>query len=120
MELRNGLIYLGTPPWTLTNRGHGITSQPLKHYPEISPRDFKELRTDTDQTYSINQAEGSRSGELPSPRRELDNLEHRPFTLVRLGEISSPERGILMLKIRMARLSDSSRKRPGRASASLA
>ena len=45
----------GTPPWTLTNRGHGITSQPLKHYPEISPRDFKELRTDTDQTYSINQ-----------------------------------------------------------------
>jgi len=21
----------GAPPWTLTNRGHGITSRPLKH-----------------------------------------------------------------------------------------
>ncbi|QCE14014.1 hypothetical protein DEO72_LG11g1012 [Vigna unguiculata] len=27
-------------------RGHGITSRPLKHDPEISPRDLKELRTD--------------------------------------------------------------------------
>jgi len=36
----------GAPPWTPTNRGHGITSRPLKHDPEISPRDFKELRTD--------------------------------------------------------------------------
>jgi len=23
----------GTPPWTPTNRGYGITSQPLKHDP---------------------------------------------------------------------------------------
>jgi len=36
----------GAPPWTSTNRGHGITSRPLKHDPEISPRDFKELHTD--------------------------------------------------------------------------
>jgi len=35
----------GAPPWTPTNRGHGITSRPLKHDPEIPPRDFKELRT---------------------------------------------------------------------------
>ena len=31
----------GAPPWTPTNRGHGITSQPLKHDPEIPPRDFQ-------------------------------------------------------------------------------
>jgi len=43
------------PPWTATNRGHGITSQPPKHYPETPPRDFKELRTNTDQSCSINQ-----------------------------------------------------------------
>ena len=30
----------GAPPWTPTNRGHGITSRPLKHDPEIPPRDF--------------------------------------------------------------------------------
>jgi len=36
----------GAPPWTPTNRDHGITSRPLKHDPEIPPRDFKELRTD--------------------------------------------------------------------------
>jgi len=55
----------------------------------------------------------SRSGKLPSPRRELDNLEQWPFALARLGEISSLERGILSLKKRMARLSDNSRKRLG-------
>ena len=31
----------GEPPWTRTNRGHGITSRPLKHDPEIPPRDFQ-------------------------------------------------------------------------------
>jgi len=31
----------GAPPWTPTNRGHGITSRPLKHDPEIPPRDFQ-------------------------------------------------------------------------------
>jgi len=36
----------GAPPWTPTNRGHGITSRPLKHYPRVSPRDPKDLRTD--------------------------------------------------------------------------
>jgi len=36
----------GPPPWTPTNMGHEITSWPLKHDPEISPRDFKELHTD--------------------------------------------------------------------------
>ena len=36
----------GAPSWTPINRGHGITSRPLKHDLEISPRDFKELRTD--------------------------------------------------------------------------
>ena len=35
----------GAPPWTPTNRGHGITSRPLNHDPETPPRDFKELRT---------------------------------------------------------------------------
>ena len=34
----------GAPPWTPTNMGHGITSRPLKHDPEIPPRDLKELR----------------------------------------------------------------------------
>ena len=29
----------GAPPWTPTNKGHGITSQPLKHDQEVSPRD---------------------------------------------------------------------------------
>jgi len=36
----------GAPPWTPTNRGRGITSRPLKHDPEISPRYLKELCTD--------------------------------------------------------------------------
>ena len=45
----------GAPPWTPTNKGHGITSRPLKHDPETSPRDFKELRTDADQSYLNNQ-----------------------------------------------------------------
>jgi len=36
----------GAPPWTPTNRSHGITSRPLKREPETLPRDFKELRTD--------------------------------------------------------------------------
>jgi len=36
----------GAPPWTPTNRGHGLTSRPLKHDPEIPPRDLKDLRTD--------------------------------------------------------------------------
>ena len=36
---------VGAPPWTPTNRGHGITSRPLKHDPGISHRDFKELHT---------------------------------------------------------------------------
>jgi len=54
------------------------------------------------------------------PRRELDNEEQWPFALARCGEISSSERGIFSLKTKIARLSDSSRKRPRRASASLA
>jgi len=29
----------GAPPWTSTNRGHGITSRPLKHHQEVSHRD---------------------------------------------------------------------------------
>ena len=45
----------GAPPWTPTNRGYGITSRPLKHDPEVSPRDSKELRTDSYQIYSYNQ-----------------------------------------------------------------
>jgi len=45
----------GAPPWTPTNKGHEITSQPLKHDPKTPPRDLKDLRTDTDQAYqSIN------------------------------------------------------------------
>ena len=34
------------PPWTPTNRGHGITSRPLKNDLEIPPRDLKDLCTD--------------------------------------------------------------------------
>jgi len=45
----------GTPPWTPTNRGHGITSRPLKHDPEVSPRDSKGLRTDHLPTYTNSQ-----------------------------------------------------------------
>jgi len=36
----------GAPPWIPINRSHGITSRPLKHYPEIPPRDLKDLGTD--------------------------------------------------------------------------
>jgi len=39
----------GAPPWTLTNRGHGITSRPLKYDPEKShletPRNYALKRT---------------------------------------------------------------------------
>jgi len=45
----------GAPPWTPTNKGHGITSRPLKHDPEVSPKDSKELCTDSYQIYSYNQ-----------------------------------------------------------------
>ena len=31
----------GAPPWTPTNKGHGITCRPLKYDPEIPPRDFQ-------------------------------------------------------------------------------
>ena len=33
----------GAPPWIPTNRGHRITSRPLKHDLKISPRDFKKI-----------------------------------------------------------------------------
>jgi len=36
----------GTPPWTPTNRGHGITSRPLKHDPKTQSRDLKDLCID--------------------------------------------------------------------------
>jgi len=45
----------GAPQWTPTNRGHGITSRPLKHDLEASPRDSKGLRTDHLPTYIISQ-----------------------------------------------------------------
>ena len=45
----------GAPPWTPTNRGHGITSRPLKHDPENLtqrfPRNFALTRTK--HSYSI-------------------------------------------------------------------
>jgi len=41
----------GAPPWVPTNRGHGITSRPLKHDPEKShletPRNYALTRTIT-------------------------------------------------------------------------
>jgi len=61
----------------------------------------------------------SRSNELLSLKREHDNQEQWPSALARLGEISSPERGIFSLKTKIGRLSDSSRKRPRRVSTSL-
>ena len=36
----------GEPPWAPTNKGHGITSRPLKQDLKVPPRDFKELCTD--------------------------------------------------------------------------
>ena len=33
----------GAPSWAPTNRGHGITSRPLKRDPEVPPRDPKEI-----------------------------------------------------------------------------
>jgi len=36
----------GAPPRTPTNKGHGITFRPLKHDPEIPPRDLKDLCID--------------------------------------------------------------------------
>ena len=48
----------------------------------------------------------SRSGELLSPRRELDKQEQWPFAHSRLGETPSPERDTPSLKIRFGRLSD--------------
>ncbi|QCD86794.1 diphosphonucleoside phosphohydrolase [Vigna unguiculata] len=72
----------GAPPWAPTNRGHEITSRPLKRNPE---------------TYCLAQplaqAEGSRSGEPPSPRRGLERAsrEQRGISLrqdpSRLGEM---------------------------------
>jgi len=35
----------GAPPWTPTNRGHGISSRPLKHDPETPLRDLNDLCT---------------------------------------------------------------------------
>jgi len=62
----------------------------------------------------------SRPGELLLPKRGLDKLEQWPSALARLGEISSPERGLLSFKTKIARLSDSSRKRLRTVFASLA
>ena len=45
----------GAPPWIPINRGHEIMSRPLKHDLEVSPRNSKELRTDSYQIYSYNQ-----------------------------------------------------------------
>jgi len=47
--------YDGAPPWTPTNMGHRITSRPLKHDPEIPPRDLRNYALTTDQSCSINQ-----------------------------------------------------------------
>jgi len=44
----------GAPPWTPTNRGHGITSRPLKHDHEVSPRGlWNYALTKTNHTQSI-------------------------------------------------------------------
>jgi len=59
------------------------------------------------------QAEGSRSGERDScsgelslPRQELKNLEQGANAIARLGELSSPEKGIHSLKTRTTCLSE--------------
>ena len=41
----------GAPPWIPINRGHEIMSRPLKHDLEVSPRNSKELRTDSYQIF---------------------------------------------------------------------
>ena len=45
----------GAPLWTPTNRGHGITSRPLKHDHELSPRGSWVYVLTTYQSYLINQ-----------------------------------------------------------------
>jgi len=42
----------GAPPWTPTNRSHGIMSRTLKYDHEVSPRDPKGLRIDHLPTYT--------------------------------------------------------------------
>jgi len=42
----------GVPLWILTNRGHGITSRPLKHDQEVSSRDSWIYVLTTYQSYS--------------------------------------------------------------------
>jgi len=66
------------------------------------------------------QAERSRSGELLSPRRELEQSEIVTYAFSRLSETSSPERDRLSLKTGARRLSDSSRNQHGRVAANLA
>ncbi|QCD86454.1 hypothetical protein DEO72_LG3g977 [Vigna unguiculata] len=77
----------GTPPWTPTNRGHGITSRPLKRDPETQYLKlskhfpYKAKKTISSHTASPNtslrlkglaQVRRARSGEPPSPRRGLE------------------------------------------------
>ncbi|QCE00110.1 hypothetical protein DEO72_LG7g1396 [Vigna unguiculata] len=62
----------GALPWTPTNRGHGITSRPLKR----SPR----------RRGSLAQARQSRSGESPSAQARARNKEIGTTAGSRLGE----------------------------------
>jgi len=62
----------------------------------------------------------SRSSELLSPGRELEKWGTVACMFSRLGKTSSPERDRLLLKTGPRRLSDSSRKQPGRVAANLA
>ena len=60
----------GAPPWTPTNRGHGIMSRSLKYDPEVSPRNPKELRTDTYQNIFIQPSNNNHAFE---PRTNICN-----------------------------------------------
>ncbi|QCE10901.1 hypothetical protein DEO72_LG10g2133 [Vigna unguiculata] len=75
----------GAPPWAPTNRGHGITSRPLKRDPRashcaVSPNTSLRLR-------GLAQARQSRSGESPSAQARAQNQETGTTAGSRLGEI---------------------------------
>jgi len=78
----------------------------LNMWPSSKNREVNKTRTHS--RLALAQVEGSRSGELPSPRRELEKGNNGVVALSRLGETSSPERDGLSLKIGARRLSDSS------------
>ena len=81
-----------------------LYNNPINYMPNIQEQE-RNTKLECTLAQLFAQVEGShsgerdsRSGELRSPRRELDISGTGPNALARLGELSSPERGILSLK----------------------